>query len=838
MEPSKQESLKELQDFEDFVEQFRGDKSLSPVSSTMASQLSSGQASILNSPTKKKTKKKDTEKAVIPVSYERKSKLLATKYKYNDEEGTDSEDEAYDTDGYDKRRIKGKKKVGAPAKIRKVKSLDISAFVPSQSLISPQSSDFHRACQFGHISSLESMFRKGEVLDVNSVDHLNNTGLHEATLNGHWEVIRFLIKKGASLDVKNLSGKTPVDISRTPSIAAFLNEFKMRSIIAKDHPTLNFVWSSDISGLREALLNYEGRDKRKSFVNERDDLGYSALHAAAIFDRIDVARLLLDNGAEIDAPSNSGITPLHDACRFSSSDCIKFLLEASADVSKRNKSDHVAFTMANKPNRRLFRRVLKEMGVEEYGFEDTDVIVHFEDVSDQSDSENEDASSSDGLEDELRTLPTRAGGISREERKLQQMLAIMNRLSPAKKEATQKKRGRPPKKSIDFYDDDDAITESESSPERVKVLRTEPKVVRVKKLDPNFRDKSYGTTLLHKLAGKGNLKEVKKLISIKKSLVKVVDNAGYIALHEAALNGHLPIVKVLLDAGSNIDHAALDGDTPLHDASENGHADVVAYLLQAGANRILKNANGETALDVASNARIRAMLEVPAKKPVLKLEERSKSQPIEAESARRGPGRPKKSEKTSAKKISAEKVKKETPVADPVRRISESSSPLLLVRVGEPSGWFFLSPQVESLYLSGYPNSSPSDFRTKYSLLYGHPLSEIQRSHLVNSPLMKRLENLKIVLQDPSVHAFMLEKDSVYSVFNGLGLSFGHINVIYLDLQRVLRSSFVEDPSTSTLIPPKLKMKMQRKGSTSGLPTELAPILENTSIDTTVTANE
>jgi ankyrin repeat protein len=57
-------------------------------------------------------------------------------------------------------------------------------------------------------------------------------------------------------------------------------------------------------------------------------------------------------------------------------------------------------------------------------------------------------------------------------------------------------------------------------------------------------------------------------------------------LHHSA-NGHLDVVRLLLQSGAVVDTQDNDGWTPLHSASQSkndgGHLDVVRLLLQSGA---------------------------------------------------------------------------------------------------------------------------------------------------------------------------------------------------------------------------------------------------------------
>ena len=75
--------------------------------------------------------------------------------------------------------------------------------------------------------------------------------------------------------------------------------------------------------------------------------------------------------------------------------------------------------------------------------------------------------------------------------------------------------------------------------------------------------------------------------------LNIPDNAGNTPLQIASLEGCAPIVKILLEAGCDIETKNIDKDTPLIDAVENGHLDVIKLLLEAGANPRTLNAEGD-----------------------------------------------------------------------------------------------------------------------------------------------------------------------------------------------------------------------------------------------------
>lgn len=55
----------------------------------------------------------------------------------------------------------------------------------------------------------------------------------------------------------------------------------------------------------------------------------------------------------------------------------------------------------------------------------------------------------------------------------------------------------------------------------------------------------------------------------------------------------------LIQAGASVNAKGLDNQTPLHDAAVNGHVKVVKLLVERGADVNAKNMKGKTPLDVA-----------------------------------------------------------------------------------------------------------------------------------------------------------------------------------------------------------------------------------------------
>jgi ankyrin repeat protein len=93
--------------------------------------------------------------------------------------------------------------------------------------------------------------------------------------------------------------------------------------------------------------------------------------------------------------------------------------------------------------------------------------------------------------------------------------------------------------------------------------------------------------------------EVVRLLLESGANAEIANTHRVTALHYGARNGSLDVCRLLLDWGATVDPVDRWKETPLHDAARKGNLSVAKLLVERGADVRVKNNNGETASDVA-----------------------------------------------------------------------------------------------------------------------------------------------------------------------------------------------------------------------------------------------
>jgi len=160
--------------------------------------------------------------------------------------------------------------------------------------------------------------------------------------------VRELLGRGFdpdTLDAKGLSGLYLALREPSLKVARVLIDWPKTNIeIRTDH---------DESPLMMASLKGE-LDLAKRLIDRGADVnkpGWTPLHYAATGGHLEIMQLLLDNYAYIDAASPNGTTPLMMAAHYGTAEAVKLLLDAGADPKLKNEQGLTAIDFAYSANR-------------------------------------------------------------------------------------------------------------------------------------------------------------------------------------------------------------------------------------------------------------------------------------------------------------------------------------------------------------------------------------------------------------------------------------------------------------------------------------------------------
>src|SRR6266702_5371348 len=180
------------------------------------------------------------------------------------------------------------------------------------------------------------LLERGGNVNAQRKDHW--TPLHLASYNGQLDIARVLLNHGAQVGAKHNNGETPL------------------------HKVSRGKYESQEDGVCVAQLLLE----RGGDVNAQRDDHWTSLHLASYLGKFDIARLLLNHGAKVDAVDVLGKTPLHHVSKgtYDSEDAgvgiAQLLLEHGADVNAKSRSGETPVDYASRCRRFRLAQLLLE----------------------------------------------------------------------------------------------------------------------------------------------------------------------------------------------------------------------------------------------------------------------------------------------------------------------------------------------------------------------------------------------------------------------------------------------------------------------------------------------
>lgn len=421
------------------------------------------------------------------------------------------------------------------------------------------------ACNRGHMELVTTLLGNHARVDV--FDNEGRSALHLAAEHGFLQVCDALLTNKAFINSKSRVGRTALHL------AAMNGYTHLVKFLVRDHNAV-----VDILTLRKQ----------------------TPLHLAADNGQMQVCKLLLELGANIDASDDLGQKPIHVAAQNNFSEVTKLFLEQHPNLVMATSKDgntcaHIA---AMQGSVRVIEELMK--------FDRTGVIAARNKLTDSTPLQL----AAEGGHAEVVKVLMRAGASCTEENKTGMTavhLAAQNGHGPVLEvmrstnslRISSKKLGVTPLHISAYYGQADTVRE---------LLVNVPATVKSEtptgvSLVPELGTES-GMTSLHLAAYSGNENVVRLLLNSPGVQVEAATTEnGYNSLHLACFGGHVSIVGLLLSRSAELLHSIdRHGKSGLHIAASYGHFQMVEVLLGQGAEINANDKNGWTPLHCAAKA--------------------------------------------------------------------------------------------------------------------------------------------------------------------------------------------------------------------------------------------
>ncbi|MEZ4869086.1 MAG: sigma-70 family RNA polymerase sigma factor [Caldilineaceae bacterium] len=239
----------------------------------------------------------------------------------------------------------------------------------------------HYALNYGHTDVIDKLLAAGA--EINAKVDESWAPIHYALRGAHPELAPMLVARGATVDIyaaaglgdlakvqalaeaepdliqrSGPGGATPLHFATTAAVAEYLLAQGADVNAQDDRGRTPLTWNPGIAAVVETLLAHGATivdifqacalgdltrviyllDADPALLHKRKDprIG-TPLHVAADKGQLEVAQLLLERGAVVNATTDSGnITPMHDAAFSGQVEMVKFLLTQGADPTARD----------------------------------------------------------------------------------------------------------------------------------------------------------------------------------------------------------------------------------------------------------------------------------------------------------------------------------------------------------------------------------------------------------------------------------------------------------------------------------------------------------------------
>ena len=218
------------------------------------------------------------------------------------------------------------------------------------------------AAIYGDVPALKRIIKNGE--DINAPDQeRQSTALIVAASVGQIEVVEFLIAEGADLFYRNLDNATALDAARfaqhhqiveiletaMKDTKAGTSESSVSSDLDKPSGCEVWIEGDMFDAIKRGDDVLVGQMLEQGANPEQRQDTITALTCAGIWGQPQVATVLLEAGADVNAKNEDGGTALHGAVFFGRVNVVRLLMDYQVDVTIRNNKGERATDYVTRP---------------------------------------------------------------------------------------------------------------------------------------------------------------------------------------------------------------------------------------------------------------------------------------------------------------------------------------------------------------------------------------------------------------------------------------------------------------------------------------------------------